>query len=200
MSKRNAILDAATQLFSRNGFNETSMADLSVITGAARGTIFHHFKNKEDLFLNILENARQTILSAFQTHKKQARYATGLEKVEGVITFYLNFAGEREDLFLLLHRHSPYQIAETNSDCRSCLESIYTCLLDMFEDGISTGISDGSIRPCAPRNTAMIIFAMADGVTRLDTYHLYHAGSLYGDLITACKKILANEQGSQCAP
>ena len=50
MYKRNAILAAATQLFSRNGFKETSMSELSRMTGAAGGTIFHHFKNKEDLF------------------------------------------------------------------------------------------------------------------------------------------------------
>ena len=51
MSKRNAILAAATRLFSHNGFQGTAMAELSTVTGAATGTIFHHFKNKEDLFL-----------------------------------------------------------------------------------------------------------------------------------------------------
>jgi TetR/AcrR family fatty acid metabolism transcriptional regulator len=65
MSKRNAILAAATRLFSRKGFKGTSMAELSKATGAAGGTIFHHFKNKEDLFLNMLENVKATILTEF---------------------------------------------------------------------------------------------------------------------------------------
>ena len=52
MSKRNAILAAATRLFSQNGFKGTAMAELSAITGAATGTIFHHFKNKEDLLVS----------------------------------------------------------------------------------------------------------------------------------------------------
>ncbi|MBW1827343.1 MAG: TetR family transcriptional regulator [Deltaproteobacteria bacterium] len=45
MSKRNAILAAAASLFFTNGFKGTSMAELSRITGAAGGTIFHHFRN-----------------------------------------------------------------------------------------------------------------------------------------------------------
>ncbi len=48
------ILQSATRLFSENGFKETSMADLAKVTGVAQGTIFYHFKNKEELFLSIL--------------------------------------------------------------------------------------------------------------------------------------------------
>lgn len=193
MSKRNAILETATRLFSRNGFKETSMAELSRTTGAAGGTIFHHFKNKEDLFLNILKDVQDTILSAFRQHKETARYENGLEMVEGVVTFYLHLTGVLEDQFLLLHRHYPYQMAETNTVCRSYLESVYNCLLDIFEEGISIGIEDGSVKVESPRNTAMVLFAMVDGVVRLNTYNLYHAGSLYHDLMASCRNILANE-------
>jgi len=193
MSKRNAILAAATQLFSRNGFKETSMAELSRTTGAAGGTIFHHFKNKEDLFLNILKDVQKTILNEFKVHKESANYKTGLEMVEGVITFYLHLTDVIEDQFLLLHRHYPYQMAETNTVCRSYLESVYTGLLDVFEEGMVIGNKDGSVNVKSPRNTAMILFAMVDGVARLNTYNLYHAGSLYHDLMISCRKILTHE-------
>ena len=193
MSKRNAILAAATQLFSRNGYKETSMSELSKITGAAGGTIFHHFKNKEDLFLNILKDVQETILSAFEEHKETTKYGNGMEMMEGVISFYLHLAGVIEDQFLLLHRHYPYQMAETNTVCRSYLELIYNGLLDIFEESISIGIEDGSIKTESPRNTAMLLFAMVDGVVRLNTYNLYHAGSLYNDLMVSCRNILTNE-------
>ncbi len=169
------------------------MSELTRITGAAGGTIFHHFKNKEDLFLNILKNVQETILSAFREHKETAGYKNGIEMVEGVITFYLDLAGVIEDQFLLLHRHYPYQMAETNTVCRSYLESVHNGLLDIFEEGISIGIEDGSVKVKSPRNTAMVLFAMVDGVVRLNTYNLYHAGSLYNDLMASCRKILTNE-------
>jgi len=190
MSKRNAILAAATRLFSRKGFQGTSMAELSKATGAAGGTIFHHFKNKEDLFLNILEDVKSTIIGEFEQYKKNRRCRNGLEKVEGAVAFYLDLTGRLEDPFLLLHRHFPYAMAETNPDCRSCLESIYNCLLDIFEEGIQTGQQDGSVKTPSARHTAMVIFAMVDGVVRLHTYRIYDAGALYGSLMASCRSLL----------
>ena len=190
MSKRNAILASATRLFSRNGFQGTGMAELSTITGAATGTIFHHFKNKEDLFLQVLNDVKESILDQFDRHQQTRRDQKGIERVEGVIAFYLNLAGTMEDQFLILHRHYPYQMAETNPVCRSHLESIYTCLLDIFEEGIQMGLQDGSVTVDAPRQTAMVLFAMVDGIVRLNTYRVYDAGTLYDSLMVACRRLL----------
>lgn len=190
MSKRNAILEAATHLFSRNGFDQTSMSALSKATGAAGGTIFHHFKNKEDLFLHILSNTQDTIVTAFDAHKSASAHKNGLEMVEGAVEFYLNFTLEKQDLFLMLHRHFPYQMAESNAQCREYLESIYDCLVGIFEQGVSLGLKDGSIGAVSPHNTAMLLFAMVDGVARLNTYRLYHTGALFSDLMASCRRLL----------
>ncbi|MFO7716702.1 TetR/AcrR family transcriptional regulator [Desulfosarcina sp.] len=194
MSKRNAILSAATRLFSRNGFQGTAMAELSAITGAATGTIFHHFKNKEDLFLQVLNEVQARIVEQFEQHQRDRGELKGIDMVEAVIAFYLNLAGTMEDQFLILHRHYPYQMAETSLVCRRHLESIYTCLLDFFEEGIRTGIEDRSVTVDAPRKTAMVLFAMVDCVVRLNTYRVYDAGALYGSLITSCRRLLTGNR------
>ncbi len=203
MSKRNAILAAATRLFSRNGFKETSMADLSKMTGAAGGTIFHHFKNKEDLFLNILKDVQETVTSGFREETEKRRQDAGMERVEQAVISYLQLARIFEDQFLLLHRHYPYQMAETNPECRRYLESVYNCLLDIFEECILAGIEDGtiSIPPAvsSPRSAAMVIFAMVDGITRLHTYNIYHAGALYNDVMQSCRSLLTTSRTVQHA-
>jgi AcrR family transcriptional regulator len=194
MSKRNAILAAATRLFSRNGFQGTAMAELSTFTGAATGTIFHHFKNKEDLFLNVLKDVKVSILDQFDRHQRTRRNQKGIELVEGVVAFYLHLAGAMEDQFLILHRHYPYQMAETSPVCRNHLESIYTCLLDIFEEGIQKGMQDGSVTVDSPRKTAMVLFAMVDGVVRLNTYRVYDAGALYDSLMVGCRRLLTEKR------
>jgi AcrR family transcriptional regulator len=191
MSKRNAILAAATRLFSENGFNGASMAELSRAAGAAGGTIFHHFKNKEDLFVEILRDLEKTIAERFAEHKKRRRGANGMETLKSAVTFYLNLAGEMDHRFLLLQRHFPYQMAETNPDCRSCLESIHNCLLEIFEEGIRMGVADGSVRAESARGGAMILFTLVDGIVRLNTYRLYDAGALYQSLMDACERLFA---------
>lgn len=49
MSKRDQILEAALELFIENGFDKTPTSAISKTAGVATGTLFHHFKTKEDL-------------------------------------------------------------------------------------------------------------------------------------------------------
>ena len=192
MSKKKAILLAATALFSEKGYEGASIAELSKMTGAAGGTIFHHFKNKEDLFLNILGDIKTAILNSFDQYQNAGNFTNGLEFVEGAVTLYLKLTGQMHYQFLLLHRHFPYKMAETNLVCREHLASIYDCLLDIFEKGILIGQRDGSIGEVPARHSAMLLFSMVDGIARYNTYNLYDAGALYSDLIKSCRKILVD--------
>ena len=130
------------------------------------------------------------ILDQFDRHQQQRGPQQGIDMVEGVVAFYLHLAGTMEDQFLILHRHYPYQMAETSLVCRSHLESIYTCLLDIFEEGIRKGMQDGSVAIDDPRKSAMVLFAMVDGIVRLNTYRVYDAGTLVDSLMTACRRLL----------
>jgi len=197
MSKKEAILQVATQLFCEKGFKDTSMAELSKYTGAAEGTIFYHFKNKEKLFLSILENLKENIVDESDCYVAKSQFETGLGMMEGVISFFFGLAGSMEGRFLLLHRHDAYELAEVNPICRGLLEDIYSCLVDIFEQAILRGQKDGSIGDMPARKTALIIFAMVDGLVRLKTYNLYDAGALYNELVEACRRMLHNTQISQ---
>jgi hypothetical protein len=91
---------------------------------------------------------------------------------------------------MLLHHRFPYELAAVNPTCREHLEAIYTCFIELFERAIRMGQEDGSIVKTSARKTAMIIFAMVDGVVRFNTYQLYEAGSLYGELRKSCRRML----------
>jgi AcrR family transcriptional regulator len=47
---RRALLDTARQLFAENGFGGTKTEDLVQRAGLTRGALYHHFRDKEDLF------------------------------------------------------------------------------------------------------------------------------------------------------
>jgi AcrR family transcriptional regulator len=197
MSKKDVILGAAAKLFSEKGFRETSMAELSKLTGAAEGTIFYHFKNKEELFVAILEDLRKAILEQFENYTKQKDFKNGLEMAEGAISFYLQLSAHLENRFLLLHRHDLYELAEVNSECRSHLEAIYDCFLDIFESAIVRGQKDGSIGEMTARKAALLLFSMVDGLVRLNTYKLYDAGTLYRELMELSRKMLENRVNAE---
>ena len=195
MTKKEVILQAATHLFSHKGYKDTAMGELTKMTGAAEGTIFYHFKSKQGLFLAILSSLKEGILSEFERYRNTESEKTGLDMVEESISFYLHMAKSREDLFAILHQRYPYELAENNLECRDHLEAVYNCFVDIFETAIVTGQRDGSITgDIAARRLALIVFSMVDSMVRFRMNNLYNVGTLYKDLIGACRRMLASGQ------
>jgi AcrR family transcriptional regulator len=193
-ARKEAILQAAANLFAERGFNETSMAELAKLTGVAQGTIFYHFNNKEELFLTVLDDFKKSITQEFENLIKEKNFKSGLERVEEALNFYLYLAGSMEERFRILHRHHAYELARINPVCRVHLESIYSCLVDIFENAILSGQQDGSIRRMDARKAALIIYTMVDGLVRFNTYELYDGGVLSNELFESCRRILENNK------
>jgi AcrR family transcriptional regulator len=195
-TRKESILEAAARLFAEKGYNEASMSELAHITGVAQGTIFYHFKNKEELFLSILDDFKNRISKEFERHTQEKKTATGLEMVQEALNFYLFLAGSMEDRFRILHRLHAYELARINPVCRDHLEAIYGCFVDIFEKSIRKGQEDGSIRTTSTRKMALIIYAMVDGLVRFNTYGLYDGGVLSDELFESCRRILDNHHPS----
>lgn len=53
LEKRKAILKASIQEFYKNGFEGSSMDNISKEANVSKATVYNHFKNKEELFLEI---------------------------------------------------------------------------------------------------------------------------------------------------
>jgi TetR/AcrR family transcriptional regulator len=51
------ILDAGLRLFSARGFEGVSMTELASAAQVSKANIFHHFANKDDLYLSVLKHA-----------------------------------------------------------------------------------------------------------------------------------------------
>jgi len=195
VKKKDAILQAATYLFSRKGYKDTAMGELSKMTGAAEGTIFYHFKNKQGIFLTILKNLKDDILPEFERYRNTESEKTGMDMVEEAISFYLYIAQNREDLFAILHQRYPYELAESNPECREILEAIYNGFVDIFEQPIQNGQGDGSINSDIPaRKSALIVFSMVDSMVRFRMNNLYDVGALYQELIESCRRMLENRK------
>ena len=189
--KKPQILHSATILFAQKGYNETSIAELARITEVAEGTIFYHFKTKTDLLLAVLEEVEAHILREFDQYMGSHRFATGMDMLEEVIAFFLYLVGHNSEQFMLIQRHYPHELARQNSECRQHLESIYNTLVDFFESAIRKGQDDGSIRPTPARKTALLVFSMVNGLVWLRFNDLYDTGSLYNELIAACRHMMS---------
>lgn len=63
--KKENILQAALQLFAKEGFYATSTSKIAKLAGVSEGLIFRHFGNKEGLLNAILEEGENRIKTLF---------------------------------------------------------------------------------------------------------------------------------------
>jgi AcrR family transcriptional regulator len=100
-SKRDRILMAATECFTRYGFKRTAMEDIAKVAGISRAALYLLFQNKEDIFRTLSEQL----------------YGDSIARAEAALQSDLNFgdrliaAFEGKDLELLeLVKSSPHGI------------------------------------------------------------------------------------------
>ncbi len=67
-NRRQEILDGARQAFARHGYEGATVRRLEEETGLSRGAIFHHFPDKESLFLAVAEDDAEEIARVVTEH------------------------------------------------------------------------------------------------------------------------------------
>jgi TetR/AcrR family transcriptional regulator, mexJK operon transcriptional repressor len=63
--KREAIVQAALRLFLRDGFERTSVDAIAAEAGVSKRTVYNHYDDKENLFLSVIGDAYDALISAF---------------------------------------------------------------------------------------------------------------------------------------
>lgn len=64
--RRAEIIAAATTLFQSQGYENTSMQDVMDTLGIAKGTIYHYYKSKEDLFEAVIFDIVERVTARMQ--------------------------------------------------------------------------------------------------------------------------------------
>src|SRR6516162_8638980 len=94
------ILDAAAGLFASQRFHEARMEDIAAAAEVGKGTIYRYFKDKEELYVALLERAA-TGISARLAQETAA--AQGVhQRLQAVVRAILGYFDENPHLFDLI--------------------------------------------------------------------------------------------------
>lgn len=92
MGKKQDLLKAAVQLFSKQGFDGTAILEITEAAHVTEPIIYYHFKNKDGLFTHILIS---TVDEYFARLDKLGKHtAAQFEKVENLIDLQFPFVDE----------------------------------------------------------------------------------------------------------
>ena len=192
MTKKDALLKAAKELFGECGYADTTFKKISERADVALGLLTHHYGNKEKLFLAAGLDVLDHFLDVLQTAVVQAE--TGRERVLGFCRAYLDFSIDPSTNWLVLVRCSPYSDMKTSAD-REVMYRKFNEVPQLLERQIEMGVVDGSIAPVPPQETAQVILSLMVGVNRTRVLTPYALSSLYAEALTFVDNALRARPG-----
>jgi len=109
------VIEAALACFNETGFIDTTMEDIRDLSGASTGSIYHHFKSKEELaaavYLEGIVEYQKGMVAAVKKHRL-ARAG-----IEAMVRYHLQWVTEHPDWarYLMQMRHAGFMKAYEQS-------------------------------------------------------------------------------------
>jgi len=158
---RNTILHTALELFSRNGYDATSVAEICQRAKMSKGAFYHHFPSKLDLFLALMATWLDEVDGMFQTAGATA---------EDIPQALENMAGFSGGIFEVLEGGFPIllefwtQASRQPAIWKRAVEP-YRKYLSFFAGVIQTGKEEGAFDDdLDPELSARLLMAVAMGL------------------------------------
>ena len=98
MNLKDTILHESLKLFSLNGFLSTSIQDILSAANTSKGGFYNHFSSKEDLFFQVLDEARKIW---------RERNLRGLDEIDQPINKIIKLLENYKDRYLLDAENFP---------------------------------------------------------------------------------------------
>lgn len=141
-SRRDELLDLAATMFAERGLKATTVRDIADSAGILSGSLYHHFKSKEQMVEEVLTDFLDWLFERYQQILASA--PSPLAAVKGL--FMTSFEA-------IEHRHAQVVIYQDEAKRLSSLPQF--AFVDernreqrkMWVDLLHAGVADGSFRP-----------------------------------------------------
>ena len=136
--KSDLIMEAALKLFAEKNFKEVPISEIAEKAGVAVGTVYEHFKNKEDLYFSIPMKRADHFDSQLSLHLEGLH--SPIEKIRKYIWFYLYYFNENPIIteLILMELRVNKRFFYTRRHRHSLLKST-TVILNLIKEGQESG-------------------------------------------------------------
>lgn len=176
-SKTSLIFQAAIDVFSEKGFDKATMDDIAARANVAKGTIYYHFKSKEELFLFLVEEGVELLKEAVES--KLSDEMSPREQLQLIVREQVEFFGNYRDFCVILLRE-----AWGGEDRQFEFRKMIRSYMYLIEKVLKEGIESGDFHPVDPEYAAAGLF----GMVSISALHIllgqeeYKADQLYENM------------------
>src|SRR5512134_1356208 len=139
--KRNRILRAAVQIFSRKGFFNSKVSEIARASGVADGTIYLYFKNKDDLLISLFEEKMGEVVADVRQRVSSAGDA--LAKLRIFIDNHMELLDREAGLIEVLQ----VELRQSNKFLKDYTPAKFFEYLEVISDILEEGKREGIFRP-----------------------------------------------------
>jgi TetR/AcrR family fatty acid metabolism transcriptional regulator len=159
---RERIINSAKNLFAEQGYQKTTIVDISRQAGLSEAALYEYFQGKEDLLLTIPDLWVSELLRDLEDQLFGIKGA--LNKLRKFLWWYMRRV-ERAPLdakivYLFLKTNANFMTTEVYSNVRK----LYAYLVDIFEEGIENGEIKATINSRLARD--VLVGIMDHQITR----------------------------------
>ncbi|MFQ6090520.1 MAG: TetR/AcrR family transcriptional regulator [Candidatus Bipolaricaulia bacterium] len=157
--KKESIIEAAIRVFAEKGFHPAGMREIAEQARVAIGTIYHYFKSKEDILIQIFREeieSRRRFLEELRASGLSIR-----EQFQQILAMHFDRITENKRLVILI----LMERLEPNERFQRVFRSLYEEIAHYIEELIAEGIEKGEIAPCNSLITAYALMGAIEAVT-----------------------------------
>ena len=143
------ILSASEILFLEKGYEKTTTQEIVNKTGLSKGTIFHHFKTKEDILSAAIDRYNERMAQDMNTWLLEMGTINAKEKIINLFNLFYDSAKHTPMSKIALVSLSPRLLIE---DLRGWSKKIAPIITKLIEEGNK----DGSIKTDFPEECAQL--------------------------------------------
>ena len=161
--KRNRIINAALNVFSKDGYQNSKIEDIAKTADIGKGTLYEYFSSKEELFLHVFANFKESVLSKYWVVLNDRD--DPLAKLKRVAKISADICADDEIQMRFLAQFSFECITKEKGNELSKLlneynEEIAALISGIVEEGIEKGLLKPLDAEILSRNYADTLFGM----------------------------------------
>ena len=159
---REVLIEAATEVFARRGYEGASLDEIAETAGFTRGAIYKNFGGKEDLFFQVIDQLNEQTVEAFRAIAIPAT-ESGAWDIGTLAELWRASVAEFDELFAISREYELYVLRNPDARPRAAEHrqkgrELVTAFIEEVAE------REGMTLRLPARTLAAVILASADGL------------------------------------
>lgn len=137
--RRRRVLDAALEVFTRDGYGDTLVDDIARVSETSKGGVYFHFPSKQALFLTLLDEAARLLLD--RTERAMASEPDPIARGDAALWAVLKTFGGHRKLARLLLVEALGAGHEFNTKLAELHDAFARLIKRQLDDAVALGLA-----------------------------------------------------------